>query len=184
MEFIIVGIICVFILMYVASSYNKAMKLKNYVKEAFSTMDVYLKQRWDLIPNLVESVKGFAHHEKELLSNIAQLRGNNYSQLSNAQKIDTNSQLEQLLTRFMAIQESYPEIKANESFMQFNNKLSSLEDDIATSRRYYNGTVRELNTFLDMFPTKIIGAMFKIEKEMLFEIAESERENVKVSFND
>ena len=171
-------------LIYVALVYNNGIKLKNYVQEAFSTMDVYLKQRWDMIPNLVESVKAYTGHEQSVLTEITALRNNNYSDLSETQKIETNSALEGLLTKFVAVCENYPELKASENYIQFNAQLKTIEDDIATSRRYYNGTVRELNTFLEVFPTNVICAFFKMEKAKLFEIDDAERQNVKVNFND
>lgn len=179
---ILLVVVLVFAVLYVIGAYNKGIKLKNYVKEAFSTMDVYMKKRWDLIPNLVETVKGYASHEKGLLEEIAKLRSANYSTMSNDQKLQTNSELAQFLTRFMAVAENYPELKANQNFMQLSGELSSIEADIANSRKYYNGTVRELNTFLEVFPTNIIGSMFGIQKEKLFEISSAERQNVKVSF--
>jgi len=175
------GVIFV-IVVFVIGAYNKGIKLKNYVKEAFSTMDVYMKKRWDLIPNLVESVKGYAGHEKGLLEKITQLRSSNYSTMTDAQKLETNSELTNVLSRLFAVAENYPDLKANQNFMQLSKELSSIEADIANSRKYYNGTVRELNTYLEVFPTNIIGSIFGMQKEKLFEIAENERQNVKVSF--
>lgn len=169
--------------MFVIGGYNRGIKLRNYVKEAFSTMDVYMKKRWDLIPNLVETVKGYAGHEKDLLEKIAKLRSSNYSTMSDAQKLETNSELTNVLTRFFAVAENYPDLKANQNYMQLSSELSSIEKDIANSRKYYNGTVRELNTFLEVFPTNIIGSIFGFQKEKMFEISEAERQNVKVNFN-
>ena len=169
---------------FLISGYNNGVKLRNYVKEAFSTMDVYMKKRWDLIPNLVETVKGYAGHEKELLEKLAGLRSGNYSTMSDTQKLQTNSELAGVLSRLMAVVENYPELKANQNFMKLSEELTSIESDIANSRKYYNGTVRELNTFLELFPTNIIGFIFKFPKEKMFEITEAERQNVKVSFND
>lgn len=182
--FIITLVLVCLVISFLIGAYNSGVKLRNYVREAFSTMDVYLKKRWDLIPNLVEIVKGYAIHEKGLLEKITQLRSGNYSTMSDSQKLETNNQLTQFLTRFMAVAENYPDLKANQNFMQLNNELSSIEEDIANSRKYYNGTVRELNTFLEVFPTNIVGAIFGFKKEKMFEISDLERENVKVSFND
>ena len=181
---LILAVLVSLILIYTAIAYNNGIKLKNYVEEAFSTMDVYLKQRWDLIPNLVESVKAYAGHEQSVLTDITKLRSSNYSNLSDEQKIETNSALEGLLTKFVALAENYPELKANENFLQFNSQLNSIENDIANSRKYYNGTVRELNTYLEVFPTNVIGSFFKIQKAKMFQIDEAERQSVKVSFND
>ena len=168
----------------IIGGYNNGVKLRNYVREAFSTMDVYLKKRWDLIPNLVETVKGYAEHENDLLEKLTELRNTGYSTMSDSQKLEANSELTKVLSRLIAVAENYPDLKANQNFMQLSDELSSIETDIANSRKYYNGTVRELNTFLEVFPTNIIGSVFGFQKEKLFEITESERQNVKVSFND
>ena len=165
-------------------AYNKGIKLRNYVKEAFSTMDVYMKKRWDLIPKLVEIVKGYAKHEKGALEQITKLRNSEYSTMSNNQKIQTNSELAQVLTKFMAVAENYPNLKADQHFLQLSRDLSSIETDIANSRKYYNGTVRLLNNFLEMFPTNIIGFIFGIKKEKMFEISDTERQNIEVNGND
>ena len=178
---VFIGVLLVIVIFFIVA-YNKGIKLRNYVREAFSTMDVYMKKRWDLIPNLVETVKGYAGHEKGLLEKITQLRNANYSTMSDAQKLETNSELANVLTKFMAVVENYPDLKANQNFMQLSNELSSIESDIANSRKYYNGTVRMLNTYLEVFPTNIIGSMFGIQKEKMFEISETERQNVKVQF--
>jgi LemA protein len=170
--------------LFVIVGYNNGVKLRNYVKEAFSTMDVYLKKRWDLIPNLVETVKGYAGHEKELFEKITKLRSNNYLTMSESQKLETNSELTQVLSRFMAVAENYPDLKANQNFMQLSGELSAVEEDIANSRKYYNATVRELNTFLEIFPINIIGSMFGFQKEKMFEITDVERQNINVNFNE
>ena len=183
MVLIFCGLILV-VVVFVILGYNKGIKLRNYVREAFSTMDVYLKKRWDLIPNLVESVKGYTKHENNLLKEIIQLRSSNYSTMSEAQKLETNSELTNVLTRLFAVAENYPDLKANQNYMQLSKDLLVIESDIANSRKYYNGTVRELNTFLEVFPTNIIGSFFNFQKEKMFEISEGERQTVKVNLND
>ena len=110
--------ITVVIVLIIIGGYNNGVKLRNYVREAFSTMDVYLKKRWDLIPNLVETVKGYAEHEKELFEKLTELRSGNYSTMSELQKIEMNSELTQILSRLIAVAENYPELKANQNFMQ------------------------------------------------------------------
>lgn len=172
------------VVVFVILGYNKGIKLRNYVREAFSTMDVYLKKRWDLVPNLVESVKGYTKHENNLLKEIIQLRSCNYSTMSDAQKLETNSELTNVLTRLFAVAENYPDLKASQNYMRLSKDLSAIETDIANSRKYYNGTVREFNTFLEVFPTNIIGSFFNFQKEKMFEISEGERQNVKVELND
>ena len=174
--------VVVLVIGYVVVCYNKGISLKNYVKEAFSTMDVYLKKRWDLIPNLVETTKGYAQHEKSTLEEVIKMRNVSYAGLSQSEKIDLNTKLSGFLSKLMAVSESYPELKANENFKNLASELSSLEEDIAMSRKYYNGTVREFNNFLEYFPTNIIGSMFGFRKEAFFEISSEERNNVQIKF--
>ncbi len=174
--------VALLVLFYIAFAYNRAIVLKNYVKEAFATMDVYLKKRWDLVPNLVETVKGYSGYEQETLSKVTELRTKNYSTLSNSEKLDLNSELGGALSKLLAVAENYPDLKANEQYAKLMEQLSEIENDIANSRKYYNGSVRELNTFVELFPSNIVAMIFKIEKEKMFEIDEQERENVKVSF--
>lgn len=179
---IIVAVASFLIIVYIINAYNKGIILRNYVKEAFSTMDVYMKKRWDLIPNLVETVKGYMTHEQGTLTKIAELRNQNYSGLNNEQKMDINSQLGIGLSKLIAVAENYPELKANENFSKLMDELSNVEEDIANSRKYYNGTVREYNNYTELFPTNIIALIFGFKSEKMYEISDLERENVKVSF--
>ena len=167
---------------YTISLYNKGVSLRNYVREAFATMDVYLKKRWDLIPNLVETVKGYASYEQNLFAKIVELRSKNYSTMTTEEKMNTNNELKSVIGSILAVAENYPDLKANESYNNLMNQLNSVENDIANARKYYNGTVRELNTFLEIFPSNVIGNMFNIKKERLFETDETVRDNVKVEF--
>ena len=182
MALIIIGIIVAVIIFLLITSYNRGIILRNYVKEAFSTMDVYLKKRWDLIPNLLETVKGYAQHEKEVYDKVTELRSANYGGLNNNQKIDINQKLDIGIAKLLAVAENYPELKANDSFNHLMGELSSVENEIADSRKYYNGTVRELNTYTEVFPSNIVCEIFGIKKEKLFQINDAERENVKVQF--
>lgn len=170
------------VVMYVIGAYNQGIKLRNYVREAFSTMDVYLKKRWDLIPNLIESVKGYVEHEKGLLNQLTDLRSKNYSQMSMGEKLQANMQLGAVVPQLLAVAENYPNLRASENFNTLMNDLSAVEEDIANARKYYNGTVRQLNTFTEVFPSNIICGFFGFKPEKLFEIADSERQNVKVKF--
>ena len=179
---IIFGIISLFVIMYIISAYNKGVTLRNYVREAFSTMDVYMKKRWDLIPNLVETAKGYMTHEQNTLSKITELRNLNYGGMSNEQKMDVNAQLGFGLAKLIAVAENYPDLKANENFLRLMDELTAVEEDIANSRKYYNGTVREFNNFTELFPTNIIAMIFNFKAEKMYEISDKERENVKVSF--
>ena len=175
-------IMAIVVIMFIAVlvTFNSFVKLNNKVKEAFSTMDVYLKKRWDLIPNLVETVKGYAKHERNTLEKIIELRLKSYDNMSNDEKLKTNEQLSKGITKIMAVAESYPELKANENFKDLSNQLIKVEDDIANSRKYYNGTVRIYNNKVEMFPSNIIAKIFGYKTKNMFEASETERENVKV----
>ena len=179
---IIFGVISLLVIVYLINAYNKGIILRNYVREAFSTMDVYMKKRWDLIPNLVETAKGYMTHEQNTLTKIAELRNQNYGGMSNEQKMDVNAQLGLGLAKLIAVAENYPDLKANENFLKLMEELSQVEEDIANSRKYYNGTVREFNNFTELFPTNIIAMIFNFKAEKMYEINEAERENIKVSF--
>ena len=177
--YIIVAII-VLIIVYAFALYNSFVKLNNKVKEAFSTMDVYLKKRWDLIPNIVETVKGYANHEKDTLREVVELRNSAYDKMSNDQKIKANEQLSSSINKVMALAEAYPDLKANENFKDLSNQLTKVEDDIANSRKYYNGAVRIYNNKIEMFPSNIFAVLFGYKSKAMFEASASERENVKV----
>ena len=178
----VIMVIVVVLLLLVFSTYNSLIRLNNKVEEAFSTMDVYLKKRWDLIPNIVETVKGYAKHEKETLEEIVSLRNSSYDKMNVNDKVDVNNKLTQGITKLMAIAEAYPDLKANENFKDLTNQLTMVEDDIANSRKYYNGTVRAYNDKVQMFPSNIIASMFGHKPKTMFEASETERENVKVQF--
>lgn len=178
--YVALAIIAVLVI-YLIVQYNDFVKTNNIVKEAFSTMDVYLKKRWDLIPNLVEVVKGYAKHEKETFNQITSLRTNSYDSMPMDKKINVNEKLGQGITKIMAIAENYPELKANENFAKLSANLTKIEDEIANSRKYYNGSVRELNNKIQMFPSNIIAGMFGFKQANMFEANAEERDNVKVS---
>ena len=177
--YIIIAII-VLIVIYALALYNSFVKLNNKVKEAFSTMDVYLKKRWDLIPNIVEIVKGYAKHEKDTLKEVVELRNSTYDKMSDEEKIKTNEQLSSGINKIMALTEAYPELKANENFKDLSNQLTKIEDDIANSRKYYNGVVRIYNNKVEMFPSNIFAGLFGYKSKAMFEASANERENVKV----
>ena len=180
---IIVAIIIV-LAMFVILTYNSLVESRNMVKEAFATMDVYLKKRWDLIPNLVETVKGYAKHETETLERIIESRGENYSQMSKEEKVESDSIVKGEVVKLMALAESYPDLKANQNFLDLSNQLVKVEDDIENSRKYYNGTVKNYNIKVLTIPTNIIASMFGFKEEKMFEAVDAERENVKVSFTE
>ena len=177
--YIIIGLIAI-ILIYVIVTYNGLLKSNNFVKEAFSTMDVYLKKRWDLVPNLVEVVKEYAKHEKETIEKITALRTNSYETMSIDNKINVNEQLTQGLSKIIAISENYPELKASQNFIELSHDLTKIEDEIANSRKYYNGTVRIFNNKIQMFPSNIIANLFGFHSANMFEADTEEKNNVKV----
>ena len=179
--YIIMAII-VLIIIYAFALYNSFVKLNNKVKEAFSTMDIYLKKRWDLIPNIVETVKGYAKHEKDTLTEVVELRNSAYDKMSDDEKIKTNEQLSSGVSKIMALAEAYPDLKANENFKDLSKELSKVEDDIANSRKYYNGVVRIYNNKVEMFPSNIFAGLFGYKSKAMFEASANERENVKVEF--
>ena len=178
--YVVIAIIAVLVI-YLIVQYNTFVKANNIVKEAFSTMDVYLKKRWDLIPNLVEVVKGYAKHEKETFNQITSLRTNSYDSIPMDKKINVNEQLGHGITKIMAIAENYPELKANENFAKLSADLTKIEDEIANSRKYYNGAVRELNNKIQMFPGNIVAGIFGFKQANMFEANAEEKNNVKVS---
>lgn len=179
MIYIIIGIIAVVIL-YVLIVNNSIIKYFNRVKEAFSTMDVYLKKRFDLIPNLVETVKSYANYENKTLEDIIKAR-NSYDNFSNEKKLEENKKAVNEINKLIALTESYPELKANENFIKLSDQLTSIENDIANSRKYYNATVREYNNKIGIFPNNIVAKLFNHKEEKMFSVNENERDNVKVS---
>ena len=179
--YIIIGIV-VLLIIYIIALYNNFVQLNNKVDEAFSTMDVYLKKRWDLIPNIVETVKGYAKHEKETLEKVISLRNSAYENMSDEEKIKANEQLTSGINKIMALAEAYPDLKANENFKDLSNQLTKVEEDIANSRKYYNGVVRIYNDKVKMFPSNIFAGLFGYKAKEMFETAAAERENIKVEF--
>ncbi len=177
--YIILAIIGI-LLIYIFTLYNSFVKLNNKVKEAFSTMDVYLKKRWDLIPNIVETVKGYAKHENDTLKEIVNLRNSAYDSMSDEDKIKTNEKLSTGVNKIMALAESYPDLKANENFKDLSMQLAKVEDDIANARKYYNGVVRMFNDKVEMFPNNLFANIFGYKAKAMFEVSTNERENVKV----
>ena len=179
MIYVIIGVVAL-ILIYIFVEFNGFIRLNNKVNEAFATMDVYLKKRWELIPNLVETVKGYAKHEKDTLEEVVKLRSADYDAMSNEKKIKTNTEINKGIGRIMALAESYPNLKANENFSNLAKDLTKTEDEIAQSRKYYNATVRLFNNKVGMFPSNIIAKLFGYKTKSMFEASEAERNSVKV----
>ena len=180
---IILLVIIAVVALWFIGTYNGFVQLRNKVEEAFSTMDVYLVKRYDLIPNLVETVKGYAKHESETLENVIKARNAAMSATTPAEKMESDNQLSGVLSRFMALAESYPELKANTNFIDLQNQLQRMEDEIANSRKYYNGVVKQFNTKCETIPSNIVANIAGFEKQPLFVVNEDkQRENVKVQF--
>ena len=180
--YIIVGVVIVFSLWAIAI-YNGFIKLINRAKEAWADIDVQLKRRYDLIPNLVETVKGYATHEREAFENVTKAR----AMALGAQGLEEKGKAENMLTgalkSIFAIAEAYPQLKANENFLELQRELSDTENKIQAARRFYNTNVRDLNIKTDSFPPNIIAKMFNFQKAEFFELEEeSAKEPVKVKF--
>ena len=172
-----------FAVMYGIGIYNRLVKLKVLVEEAWRGIDVQLKKRHDLIPNLVETVKGYATHEKETFQNVTEARSQAVSAGTVEQQQAAENRLNQSLMNLFAVAEQYPDLKANTNFLQLQNELSVVEADIEKSRRYYNGTVRDKNILIDTFPSNIVANIFGFMKSTFFELDNiAEREVPKVSF--
>ena len=178
----VVGGLLLILVLWAVLSYNALVRMRITVEEAFSTMDVYMKKRYDLVPNLVETVKGYAAHEKETLQNVIEMRARTASAGTMEERLQAENALTDTLKTLFAVAEAYPDLKANVNFMDLQGQLRQIEEDIATSRRYYNGTVRQYNIKTQSFPSSIIAGMFHFERKPMFEIGAEERENVKVQF--
>lgn len=181
----IVLIIIVLLVLYVISIYNSLVGLRQKVKNGWSQIDVQLQRRFDLIPNLVETVKGYMTHESDVLTKVAELRTSwaNASTVSEKSKID--GELSGALKTIMAVAGSYPDLKANSNFAQLQDELQNTEDKIAFSRQFYNDIATKYNTRLQVVPSNIIASMFHFEPEQLFEAESNEaRKNVKVDFGN
>ncbi len=183
--FMIFVAIVVLLLIGVAGMYNRLVKLRNLAAEAWSGISVQLKRRFDLIPNLVETVKGYAGHEKATLENVIKLRNSAMSAAPGdvSQQSQTNAALSQGIKGIFALAENYPDLKANQNFIELQKALGTIEDNLQNSRRYYNGCVRDLNTSCETFPSVLIANAFGFEKRDYFELDNPEEaQNVKVSF--
>ena len=184
MVFIIIGIIVLLLVAFVISVYNGLIKGKQKVKNAWSQIDVQLQRRFDLIPNLVESVKGYMEHESSVLEKVTSLRSSWANASTVAEKADLSNQLSGALKTIMAVSENYPDLKANQNFSELQEELRNTENKISFSRQFYNDSVTMYNTKLELFPSNIVASMFGFKAETLFEAENDEaRKNVKVDFN-
>jgi LemA protein len=181
---ILVGFL-VLVIVFCIVIYNKLVLLRNTAHSSWSDIDVQLKKRYDLVPNLVETVKGYAAHEKSVFEKVSEARSMAMQASSPPDKAKAESTFRDTLKSLFAVAEAYPELKANANFMQFQSQLKELEDNIEYARRYYNAVVRDLNTLIESFPSSIIASRFKFGKEELFQLdsPEVERKPLKVSFS-
>ena len=175
------GLLLILILLYVVTVYNRLVTLRNRVKNAWAQIDVQLKRRYDLIPNLVETVKGYMKHERQTLTEITRLRAQLISGNVD-ERAKANNALSATLKSLFAVAENYPQLRASENFQKLQDELVGTENKISYIRTAYNDAVYEFNTACDVFPSNIIAGLFGFKHEPLFEAAESEKEPVKVKF--
>lgn len=180
----IVAVIILAIVIWYFATHNKLVKMRNIFEEAWATIDVYLKKRFDLIPNLVSTVKGYAAHEKETFTQVTEARNMAAAAKTPEEKIEADKQLTRAVNNMRSVVfERYPELKANSNFMDLQNQLKNIETELAQSRKYYNATAREFNTKIEVFPSSIVANAMKLKKQPYFELdSAEERQNVKVSF--
>ncbi|MEX0999160.1 MAG: LemA family protein [Thermodesulfobacteriota bacterium] len=184
MTTLIIIAIIVIIAFAAVGIYNGLIKLRNTSEQAWSDVDVQLKRRYDLIPNLIETVKGYASHEKETFEKVVQARNQAMGASSPGEKAQAENFLQSTLKSLFALSEAYPELKANQNFLDLQDELSNIEEQIQLARRYYNAVVRDLNTKIESVPSNIVANMFHFENREYFELdSEEERETPKVDFN-
>ncbi len=179
--FFLVSVVIIFAVIVI---YNKLVRLRTTVKSSWADIDVHLKKRYDLVPNLVETVKGYAAHEKTVFEKVTEARSFAMKASSPADKAKAENMFSETLKSLFAVAEAYPELKANTNFLQLQTQLKELEDNIEYARRYYNAVVRDYNIMTETFPSNLIAAQFRFVKEEFFELEEPgvERKPVKVSF--
>lgn len=176
-------IVFVLIIFWIILAYNRLVTLRNRVKEAWADIEVQMKRRYDLIPNLVETVKGYASHEREIFERVTEARSRAIEATGTKEKAEAENFLSQTLKTLFAVAENYPDLKASGNFLELQRELTDTEDKIQAARRFYNGNVRDLNIALESFPTNLIGQAFGFKKEEFFELeAPEERLAPRVGF--
>lgn len=178
---IVLAVVAVLVMFFV-STYNNLVVLRNRVKDQWAQVDVQLKRRFDLIPNLVETVKGYAKHENSTLKEVIEARNRFQSATTPEEEMAASGDLNKALSRLMVLTESYPELKANQNFLSLQSDLKDCEEKIAVSRQFYNDTVLSYMNKVEMFPSNIVASMFGFKEMKYFEITEGEKEAPKVSF--
>ena len=183
MSYILIWVV-VFLVIFIVIKYNGLVRFKNIRKQSFADIDVQLKLRFDLVPNLINTVKGYAKHEKETLENLTNARTSFLNAWDDVNwKIAADNMLAWAMKSIFAVAENYPDLKASSNFKELQVELSDIENKIASARRFFNNSTQEYNTYIEMFPNNIIAGMFSFKTEELYEIKDTvERENVKVEF--
>ncbi|HLC86331.1 MAG TPA: LemA family protein [Candidatus Nanoarchaeia archaeon] len=175
-------IVLALLVLYIVFTFNRFITLRNRAQNAWSQIDIQLKRRFDLIPNLIETVKGYTKHERETLKEVTEARTAYMKATGPAGKAKADNMLEGALKSIFALSERYPKLQANTNFMQLQEELTGTENKIAYSRQFYNDTIQTFNTKLESFPSNVVGRMFGFKEREFFEAAAAERENVKVKF--
>ena len=178
----VVVVVVVLVLLYLVSTYNMLVSLRNKVKDQWSQIDVVLKNRSDLIPNIVETVKGYAKHENNTLKEVIEARNSMNSASSVEEEMKASNEVTKALGKLFALAESYPELKANQNFLDLQSKLNEIEEKIRFARQFYNDSVLTYKNKIEMFPSNIVANMFGFKQEAFFEANEEERKNVQVKF--
>ena len=182
MWWIIILVVIAVLVLWIVATYNSLVSLRNRVRDSWSQIDVQLKRRFDLIPNLVETVKGYTKHESETLENVVKARNTYLSASAPEEQMKADGELTKAISKLFALTESYPDLKANTNFIELQNELNETENKIAMSRQFYNDIVMQYNNKVEMVPSNIVASIFKFTKETYFEANEAEKENVKVKF--
>ena len=178
----IIVVVLVAVIGFFVSTYNGLVVARNKVRDQFSQIDVQLKKRFDLIPNLVETVKGYAKHESETLEKVIEARNGYANAKTEAEKMAASKEMSQGVMQIFALAENYPELKANENFLDLQGQLKEVEDKISYARQFFNDSVLMYNNKIEMFPSNLVASMFGFKKETFFEADEKEKENVQVKF--
>jgi LemA protein len=178
----IIIIIVALAILWLIFIFNSLIRLKNRTQEAFSDIDVQLKRRHDLIPNLIETVKGYATHERELFEKVTQARTQAINASGAAEKGQAENMLSQTLKSIFAVAENYPDLKASQNFLKLQDELSDTENKIQAARRFYNGNVRDFNTKMELFPNNLVGGLLGFKNFEFFQTDSVEKENVAVKF--
>ncbi|MBQ6840764.1 MAG: LemA family protein [Bacilli bacterium] len=179
---LVIVAVVLLIVFYIIATRNSLVVLRNRVKDQMSQIDIQLKRRFDLIPNLVETVKGYAKHEKETLEGVINARNSYLSASTPEEQLKADGELNKAINKLFALSEAYPDLKANQNFINLQSELSATEEKITYARQFYNDSVLNLNNKIELFPSNMVASMFGFKKENFFEASEEEKATVKVKF--